>query len=170
MSLGDQVRQTVLALDIEPGLIDAYQGEDLFMDAHRALVREGFWLSNLNIGGAARIRSSTLSELIPNPALRRMFAHRRMKPSPAWAEARYLRDLNATTDRQGHALLWTFAMLDRQAGFALDVALEYEKRFGRDALSEVMTNRSRRSLRLPAWYAVAAGIKRMLFPSKIDRA
>ena len=36
-SLRPEVRSRVLAIDIEPGLIDAYVGEDLFVDAHKEL-------------------------------------------------------------------------------------------------------------------------------------
>lgn len=63
-SLEEGFCSRVLALDIEPGLIDAYQGEDLFVDAHRDLVKNGFWLSNLNVGGTAKIKKSTLNTII----------------------------------------------------------------------------------------------------------
>ena len=55
-NLRDDIRSRVLAIDIEPGLIDAYIGEDLFVDAHRDLTQNGFWLSTLNIDGAVRMR------------------------------------------------------------------------------------------------------------------
>ena len=41
-----------------------------------------------------------------------------------------------------YALLWIFAMLDDQLGFALDLEIEYERRFGRDPLLAVMKNES----------------------------
>lgn len=59
-SLGERLRPGVLALDIEPGLIDAYRGEDLFVDAQKHLVANGFWLSRLEVKGAVRARSATL--------------------------------------------------------------------------------------------------------------
>ena len=36
------VRSKVLAVDMEPGLIDAYYGEDLFVDVHTDMIRNGF--------------------------------------------------------------------------------------------------------------------------------
>src|SRR5207247_2893397 len=36
-TLSSNLRAGVLAIDVEPGLIDAYQGEDLFVDTHSAL-------------------------------------------------------------------------------------------------------------------------------------
>src|SRR6185436_5595133 len=43
-SLREDVRNHLLAIDIEPGLRGAYMGEDLFSDVHQGLVAEGFWL------------------------------------------------------------------------------------------------------------------------------
>ena len=160
-SLTEPVRSRMLALDIEPGLIDAYQGEDLFVDAHRYLTKHGFWLSNLNVGGVARIRKSTLQELVPNAATRPAFAHRVLKKSPGWAEARYLRTIPTLADKRDYALLWTFAMMDQQLGFALDVAFEYERTFGRDDWFQIMNEKPRARLKLPAWYAGAARLKRL---------
>jgi FkbM family methyltransferase len=161
-SLSDGVRSRMLALDVEPGLINAYQGEDLFVDAHRHLTQHGFWLSNLNIGSTARIRKSTLAELVPNPSMRQAFAHRAIKKSPAWAEARYMREIDLLADPNAYALLWTFAMIDRQAGFALDVALDYQRTFGADKWFEIMNRISRAHMRLPLWYSLAASMRRFI--------
>jgi hypothetical protein len=63
-------------------------------------------------------------------------AERAIRRSPGWCEARYLRTLasleKAGAARERHALLFVFALLDEQPGFALDVALDFERRFGRD--------------------------------------
>ena len=61
-SLRDEVRSRVLAVDIEPGLISAYLGEDTFVDVHKNLTRSGFWLSNVNVCGTVRMRKSALDE------------------------------------------------------------------------------------------------------------
>src|SRR6185503_6525843 len=62
-TLSANVRSGVLAIDLEPGLIDAYQGEDLFVDTHKTLTQSGFWLSNLDVRGVARMKRSTLEFL-----------------------------------------------------------------------------------------------------------
>ena len=132
-SLPDDLRNQVLAVDIEPGLIDAYRGEDLFVDAHREMTRQGFWLSNLGIGRAVRMRRSTLAELGSEAVhLVKQF----QRPSPAWCEARYLHTLEWLGEHrmqvQRYILLWVFAVLDELYGFALDVALEYNRVFGKN--------------------------------------
>jgi hypothetical protein len=132
-SLPDQLRSQVLAVDVEPGLIDAYQGEDLFVDTHRELVKQGFWLSNILIGGAIRMRRSTadkigdrFSELVTKS----------QRTSPVYCEARYLRDPEwlekCGAGKERFLLLWVFAMIDEQYGFALDIADIYVKLFGLD--------------------------------------
>lgn len=134
-SLADQTRDRILAVDIEPGLIDAYRGEDLFVDAHRALVQQGFWLSNLDVRGTVRMRRSTLRTITGTArSIDDKFIERTVKKTPAWCEARYLRTIEwlaqGKFDQRDYLLLWVFALLDKQFGFALDVAIEYERVFG----------------------------------------
>ena len=142
-SVGDERRSRILAVDIEPGLIDAYLGEDMFVDAHRDLTRQGFWLSNLSIHGAVRLRRSTIGEVAPrNKDLGPELLESTLKKTPAWCEARYLRTLQWLADGNftpgDYVLLWIFALLDNQLGFAIDLGLEYEKAFGKDTFSHVM--------------------------------
>ena len=136
-SLRDDLRNRVLAIDIEPGLIDTYRGEDLFVDAHKELLRQGFWLSSLDVKGSVRMRRSTLQTMASHHSkLKDTHIYQSVRPSPGWCEARYLRTLESLrekdTGERDYALLWVFALLDRQPGFALDLALEYKKVFGKD--------------------------------------
>jgi hypothetical protein len=142
-SLKPDRRTRVLALDLEPGLIDAYVGEDLFVDAHKQLLKSGFWLSNLEVQGTVKMRSSTLSRLKsmdPDFALEKAVGS--IKISPGWVNARYLRTLSwlaqGDFSKRDYVLLWVFACLDGQLGFAGDLAVEYEKRFGEDDTSRLM--------------------------------
>lgn len=134
-SLPAPVRDGVLALDIEPGLIDAYIGEDLWIDAHRELTGSGFWLSHLDVRGAVRMRRENLpllARFAPGVADRQVEVA--IRPSPGWGESRYLRTsdwlLQTGADERAFLLLWAFAGLDGQFGFALDVGAAYETRFG----------------------------------------
>jgi len=145
-SLKGEIRSGVLAIDIEPGLMDAYVGEDLFVDAHRDLIGGGFWLSNLRVGGALRMRKSALEALTTikksNKRAEQAFAEKTVKKSPGWCEARYLRTIEwlaeGEFDRTRYVLLWIFSMLDGQLGFALDLAIEYERAFRSDDISQLM--------------------------------
>jgi FkbM family methyltransferase len=146
-TLSSKLRSGILAIDVEPGLIDAYQGEDLFVDTHRTLTQSGFWLSDLDVRGVARIRKSTL-ELLTSSTYGMDYneVERAVRKTPGWCEARYLRSIEslsaANSGRRDYVLLWIFSMVDGQPGFALDVALEYERAFGKDETSELLKTQS----------------------------
>jgi FkbM family methyltransferase len=137
-SMAGDSRRRVLALDIEPGLIDAYRGEDLFVESHRELTREGFWLSDVAVKGTVRMRRSTLSEIGGLPGgPDEDLVRRTVRTTPGWCDARYLRRFegeHGPRDVRDFVLLWVFSVLDGQEGFALDLALEYRRRFGADAV------------------------------------
>jgi hypothetical protein len=142
-SLRDDISAQVLAIDIEPGLIDAYLGEDLFVDAHKALTEKGFWLSNLDVCGTIRMKSATLKDLVAtNADIDEALIDRSIRRTPCWVEARYFRTpkslIAKNAGRKEFALLWVFALIDNQPGFAIDLALEYERIFGRDNISQLM--------------------------------
>ena len=151
-SLCDSVRAKVLAVDVEPGLIDAYQGEDLFVDAHRELLREGFWLSSMNVRGSVRMKRSTLSELAgAGVNLDERAITGGVRTTPGWCEARYFRSIDAlgTGDEEQRSLtlLWAFALLDGQYGFALDIAAAYARTCGRDSLWSTLVEAPARFIR-----------------------
>ncbi len=142
-SLSQQVRDRVLCVEVEPGLIAGYKGEDVFIDAHRALIEQGFWLSDAKLCGAPRIRQSSMQRLQQSrPDIDAAVVGARCRVSPSWVEATYLRSIDHLTRRRAPAtdylLLWAFALVGKQWGFALDVAWAYEGRFGGDATATAM--------------------------------
>lgn len=146
-SLEDATRSRLLVLDVEPGLIDAYRGEDLFVDAHRSLTSQGFWLADLNIGSTVRMGTETFrsAALFEGSGIEEERARQvllsSLKESPGWCEARYFRTIDALNENpngQDYFLAWIFAMLDDQLGFALDLCFAYEKALGADDTSVLM--------------------------------
>jgi hypothetical protein len=69
-----------------------------------------------------------------------------LRPTPGWTECRYLRSLESlakvSDQRRDYLLLWVFAMIDKQHGFAVDLALEYARRFGADDDSAMLERES----------------------------
>jgi len=142
-SLGEGLRSKLLALDVEPGIINAYENEDFFVDTHKYLVNNGFWISRMDVKGIDKIRTVKLRELakthygsIGNAI------NNNIRKSPAWCEARYLRTTEHlkknNAGKRDFVLLWVFAMMDKQFGFALEPIMEYEKIFGEDSCSKSM--------------------------------
>lgn len=132
-SLPAEVLANVTAIDVEPGLMDAYVREDLFIDVHRWLTSRGFWLSNLNVLGSVRCRRSTLDRLKDQgiDLSSRQIADA-VAPSPGWCEARYLRRLptGESSWPESALILAIAALLDGQLGFVLDLAADQPQRCG----------------------------------------
>ena len=129
----------LLAVDVEPGLLPFYEGENTFCQVHQFLLDAGFWLSDLRVLGSARMQPATPAALNaqarsqPLPDFQRQLKH-----TPGWVEARYLRTLDWLQTREDYSLLWTFALLDWQIGFALDLARRYREAFGEDDIGRAM--------------------------------
>jgi len=145
-SLPDEMRHGVLAADLEPGLRGAYVNEELFSDVHAAMIREGMWLSRMEVLGFPRMRKGTLDELSSKRPLDEEMITRSVRRTPGWVECRYLRTLESLAERgdavtrRDYIALWLFAHADQQFGYCLDIASEFARRFGRDALVGTMTN------------------------------
>jgi FkbM family methyltransferase len=143
-SLPHSVRDRVFCVEIEPGLVAGYKGEDVFIDAHRDLLNQGFWLADASMCGAVRIRQSSIQRLRERqPGLVADDIGGRCRVAPGWVEATYLRSVDQLIRRGASStdfvLLWAFAVAIGQLGFALDVALAYERNLGTDETSEAMT-------------------------------
>lgn len=154
LSLAGTCRDKVLAVDVEPGLIDAYVGEDLFVDTHREMLAQGFWLSHLNVCGAVRLARTTRAKTLARHPELEAKTLALIRNSPGWCEARYLRTVGHLEKREAtqrdFILLWVFALLDSQWGFALDIAEAFERRFGQAATPTWLESAPLRILRAEA--------------------
>lgn len=114
LSTPEQFRRDTLAVELEPGIIDAYRGEDKLYTILETMPVHGFWLSSMEVKGTQRLQHQYLDKL-------GSFAGNRMiRKSPCWAEITYLRNTFATSQRN-LLLLIVFALLEKQYGFALEV-------------------------------------------------
>ena len=138
LSLPKTWRERISAVEFEPGLIDAYEGEDKLSDVLAAMASEPFWLADLQVGRTPRGRMTLLAPHLPNagPWFRRFG-----RGAPAWANVRFLRDPSVQTeslDRRGYLLGWVFATLAGQSGHALAVANAGQLRFGGPLFTEMI--------------------------------
>ena len=158
LSLPEEWRARMLAVEFEPGLIDAYEGEDKLADVLAAMAREPFWLAELEVGRTPRGRPAQLAKRLGAGAVPWV---RRLGPgAPAWVNARYLRDVavrSEVLDRRAYLLAWVFATITGQHGQALTVAAAGAPRFGGE-LFGAMTAASTRSLR----WAMVRGMPAMM--------
>jgi FkbM family methyltransferase len=164
-------RPRVLALDVEPGLIDAYEGEDLFVDAHRELLREGFWLSRLDVVGNVRMKPASLAELSRcDPCITLDSIRASSRHAPVCCEARYLRTVEALAaaglHRREHLLLAVFAALDQQWAFAFEAVTASERAFGGDRATAALKTECVRRLR-PTSASPLRAMARRFVPARL---
>jgi len=157
------MRDDMVALDVEPGLIDAYQGEDLFTTTHDSLTRDGWWLSRANVLGSIRMKRSSLEKTGLSAAAIEGSA----RTSPGWIEARYLREVERLREPRSFILAWCFALLDRQPAYAFECALEYGRRFGDDSAT-VMRNTALQMLQRNRLTKIVTSVRRRI-PGRIQR-
>lgn len=125
-SLSKQLSETILAAEFEPGIMDAYQGEDKLYMVMQEMNEREFWLSSMEVKGTQRLNADYL------PAIGEFQSKRIVRKSPCWAEVTYLRQPFPATERQ-LLLLFVFSLLEKQYGFALEV-IDYASKNFNDAL------------------------------------
>lgn len=114
-TLPNDISGHILAAEFEPGIIDAYVGEDKMYSVMEFMHREKFWLSSMLPKGVQRLNA------IYQRKLGAFVTGKIVKKSPCWAEVTYLRQ-PFFTDRREILLLYIFALLEKQYGFALEIA------------------------------------------------
>ena len=131
LSLDARQQSTAMAVDIEPGVIDFYHGENTMDQAHARMVQDGFWLAGSNMQLFPRVSKHTRTVLAGEG-----FDFMKLPGCPIAHEGTYLRTL-ASLAKRDHGLrdcvsLWVIALANKQLGFALDVALAAERTFRGD--------------------------------------
>lgn len=121
-SLPSPLQNSVLAAEFEPGIIDAYSGEDKLYSVMQEMHRRDFWLSSMDVKGTQRLQPSYAAGVRP------FVAQRMLRKTPAWAEITYLKQPVSDAPRQ-LLLLYIFALLERQYGFALEIADLAQRQF-----------------------------------------
>lgn len=113
-TLPTQISDHILAAEFEPGIIDAYCGEDKIYSVMEYMQQHKFWLSSMETKGVQRIDPNYKSKF-SSFSLRKI-----IRNSPCWAEVTYLRQ-PVLNDKREILLLYIFALLEKQYGFALEI-------------------------------------------------
>ena len=141
------------------GIVSENEAENKLAEVLTAMSREPFWLSELRVGRTPRGRPDLLAGRLGPRGVAWM---RRLAPAaPAWANARFLRDVTLapdSLDRREFLLAWVFATITGQHGQALTIAETGARRFG-DRLFPAMAGSSVRRLR----WAMVRGLPRALW-------
>ena len=130
------------AAEFEPGIIDAYDGEDKLHQLMAYMDSRPFWVSHMDIKGSQRIEQDEFEKL---NYLQRRSIDSFLKTAPGWCEISYINTFKIdVTDCRHYLLGWLFATIKREHGFAMQLAKAGSKRF-HDPLFNDLHSFSRRS-------------------------
>lgn len=124
-SVSKEIQEKVLLLELEPGFIDAYTGEDKIFHTLQYLESlKQFFLIHFTVKGPYRLPAADFDSLFPS-AFTKTLAHQSIKPVPGWAEMIYMNELSQSNiSSRDYILSWLFATLqDRH-----DVAYTFAKK------------------------------------------
>jgi FkbM family methyltransferase len=129
-SLGQDIIERVLVADFEPGIIDAYEGEDKLADVLSYMDELSFWMSDLTIEGSPRVERKVIERLLP-PRLRARIGVS-LRAAPGWGEVQYFNDFTDDTlfGKREYLLGCAFGWACGHYGFALELASRGHSRFG----------------------------------------
>jgi hypothetical protein len=149
-SLPSGRRHQLLVVEFEPGIMDAYEGEDKFHTLLKVMEGEPFWLVKLEVQGVPRGNPAMLRQKL-GPRWAKLYA-RLGKRSPGWANVVYLRRFSRGDDlsRREYLLGWAFAQLLKQPAYALEIAEIGHDKFS-DALFVDLAAASVRAMRQTIW-------------------
>lgn len=137
-SLGDELTKNILVAEFEPGLMDAYKGEDKLHSilSHMENTKK-FWLSDLVIKGSQRISENRLNNVFRSLPLRKLF-NAVGKTSPGWGEMTYINNFkDENLSKRDFLLGWVFSSIQQQNGFAYEIAENGYEIFQEDLFKEM---------------------------------
>jgi hypothetical protein len=136
-SLSNAMMSQILVADFEPGILDAYVGEDKLHHLMTFMEQHPFWVSDMEIKGPQRIYQNVVQSMdyYQQRGMRTL-----LKTSPGWCEIAYINKFESHDLTVREFLLgWVFATIKKQHGFALHIATLGEQRFKEPMFSELKT-------------------------------
>lgn len=127
-SLPAEIQRKALVVELEPGIIDSYKGEDKLYRVFEYFDGLPFWLGAMTVKGSQRLRESDVEGLHLSDRLKK-FIYYSHKTSPGWAELKYFNDFSGEMSLRDHLLGWAFAVLEKQYGYSLTIAHHGRERF-----------------------------------------
>lgn len=156
-ALDGVMQRRVLVADFEPGIIDAYHGEDKLYDLLAYMEQGPFWISDMKVLGSQRINQAYLASFDRAQLHSISWWH---KSAPGWCEVSYLNTLDdPSLGCREYLLAWTFATTKGEHGFALHVANLGEDKFGDPIFSKLRSFSRKRLKPTVSAYITRAGAK-----------
>jgi hypothetical protein len=136
LDLDEQIRLKTLIAEFEPGIIDAYKNEDKLYKILEYLNSNAYWVSDINVKGAARISSKYLDSISYNSLHHKLFEHS-LKISPGWAEITFINTFEKSFELRDYLLGWVISTLQEQHGFAAELSAIALEKFNEPLLEKM---------------------------------
>lgn len=145
-SLGKKMASQVLVAEFEPGILDAYQGEDKMHGVMAFMEDLPFWLADLAVKGTPRLAKTTFAKEFGR--FDKKIVNVLLKPSAFWGEMSYLNTFAHQEMQSRRRLLlgWVCASIKKHYGFALELAYTGKSLYG-DPLFDALREESVRSIK-----------------------
>lgn len=126
-SLSEAMMNNILTADFEPGILDAYKGEDKLHAIMAFMEEKPFWVSDMVVKGTQRIYQHVVQNM---DFFEQRGMRKYLKISPGWCEIAYMNKFESADFTVREYLLgWVFATIQSQHGFALHIAMHGEQLF-----------------------------------------
>lgn len=140
-SLDKEIISKILVADFEPGIIDSYKNEDKLSALMSFMDTLPFWVQELKLPKVPRISQSIKKTILLNSIGEKYKNHLNeiLKSSPFCGEISYFNSFQegSVFDKRDHLLMWIFADLREQYGFALEIAARGQDKFGDKVFTEI---------------------------------
>ncbi|HKZ40871.1 MAG TPA: FkbM family methyltransferase [Candidatus Hodarchaeales archaeon] len=149
-SLKPKLQDRLMAVDVEPGLLDFYVGEDTFTSTHDFLVSHAFWMSDLQHQDYVYMTPETqkwASKLTGKEEVETFLGK-----SPICIEGRYMRTiahLNKVGIRE-RRLAFVFALLNNKVGYAFEILRQFQGLIGEPPLEKLCMDSAYALLNIPS--------------------
>lgn len=140
-SLSDDIKYKMIAAEFEPGIIDAYLGEDKLPQLMEYMEKLPYWITQMQLKGSHRIDQVDFDAM---NFIQKRSIDAFLKIAPGWCEISYLNNLNSDyLSLREYFLAWIFSTIKGEHGFALRIARTGNEKFKNELLSELYTTSSK---------------------------
>lgn len=146
LNIDENIRNKCIAAEFEPGIIDAYVGEDKLFKIFEVMNISNFWLADMVVKGTQRISPSELHTISKKKLMKKLIAES-MKVSPCWGELTYLNTFEDSFSIREYLLGWIFSTVMEQHGFSYHLALKAKDLF-KDPIFDELVAKSKSKILL----------------------
>lgn len=138
-SLDKSFVNDVLVYELEPGIIDAYAGEDKLYHVLEFFNQNKFIVLDAKIQGSYRINMDLIKNKLPDDI--RNNIPQFLPPTPDWCEVSFFNPFkNESFTIREYLLGWIFSTIKKQYGLALEIAEKGYKKFNNVIFSRMIDN------------------------------